>query len=107
MPHQLVDHPGGDGGVLQPGSEGVPQVMRAAQVEMGKVGSSRLDRGLVDPPQIGGRQRRPSAAGDAVAATGPGEDQTERNLRDGILASNLESNRLPHLHTVWQSACGG
>jgi hypothetical protein len=24
MPHQLVDDPGGDGGVLQPGGEGVP-----------------------------------------------------------------------------------
>ena len=85
----------------------MPQIMRAPKVKMDEVGPGRLDRGLVDPPQVGGGQRRPGTVRDAVAATGPGEDQTERNLRDGILASNLESNRLPHLHTVWQSACGG
>jgi hypothetical protein len=32
VPHQLVDHPGRDAGVLQPGREGVPKVVRAAQV---------------------------------------------------------------------------
>jgi hypothetical protein len=33
--HQLVDHPGGDGGVLQPGREGMPQV-RVAQSRPGR-----------------------------------------------------------------------
>ena len=32
--HEFVDHPGGDAGVLQPGREGVPQVVGAAQLEV-------------------------------------------------------------------------
>jgi hypothetical protein len=31
--HQLVDHPGGDAGVLQPGREGVVEVVGAVQVD--------------------------------------------------------------------------
>jgi hypothetical protein len=42
-------------GVLQPGGEGVPQVMGPTRVEMGEVSPGRLDRGLLDPSQIGGR----------------------------------------------------
>src|SRR5215216_6695667 len=34
MTHEFVDHPGGDAGVLQPGREGMPQVVRAAQLEV-------------------------------------------------------------------------
>jgi hypothetical protein len=30
--HQLIDHPRGDGGVLQPGREGMPQVIPRALV---------------------------------------------------------------------------
>jgi hypothetical protein len=30
--HHLVDHPGGDAGVLEPGGEGVAEVVRAVQV---------------------------------------------------------------------------
>jgi hypothetical protein len=32
--HEFVDHPRGDAGVLQPGREGVPQVMWAAQLQV-------------------------------------------------------------------------
>jgi hypothetical protein len=32
--HEFVDHPGGDAGVLQPGREGVPKVVRSVQVEV-------------------------------------------------------------------------
>jgi hypothetical protein len=31
--HQLIDHPGRDAVVLQPGREGVPQIVPAAQVK--------------------------------------------------------------------------
>ena len=31
--HQLVNHPGGDAGVLQPGRVGVAEVVRAVQVD--------------------------------------------------------------------------
>jgi hypothetical protein len=52
--HQLIDHARRDGRVLQPGGEGVPQVMRAMQIEVAKVGPGRLHGGLIDPPQIVG-----------------------------------------------------
>jgi hypothetical protein len=32
MAHQLVDYPGGDTGIFQPGREGVAQVVGAVQV---------------------------------------------------------------------------
>jgi hypothetical protein len=47
--HQLVNHPGGDTGVLQPGRVGVPQV----------VGAVQLDR--IQHEITGDRQRRPPA----------------------------------------------
>jgi hypothetical protein len=33
MAHQLIDHPGRDPGVLQPGRKGVPEVMSAAEID--------------------------------------------------------------------------
>jgi hypothetical protein len=48
MAHQL-DHPGGDAGVLQPGREGVANVVGAAQVD-------RIQQGITS-----NRQRRPAA----------------------------------------------
>jgi hypothetical protein len=33
MAHQLIDHPGRDAGVLQPGREGVPEIMNAAEID--------------------------------------------------------------------------
>ena len=41
----------------------MPQVMGAPQVEMGEVGPGRIDRRRVDPPQIGGGQRRSASRG--------------------------------------------
>ena len=57
MSYQLVDNPSRDAAILQPGREGVAQVMLAPQIEVAKVGPRRLDGGLIDPPQIGGGQR--------------------------------------------------
>ena len=36
MAHQLIDHPGRDAGILQPGREGMPQVVRASQPQLPK-----------------------------------------------------------------------
>jgi hypothetical protein len=47
--HELVNHPGGDAGVLQPGRVGVPQVVGAVQLD-------RIQQGIT-----GDRQRRPPA----------------------------------------------
>jgi hypothetical protein len=47
--HQLVDHPGRDAGVLQPGRVGVPEVVRAVQLD-------RIQQGITD-----NRQRSPPA----------------------------------------------
>ena len=47
--HQLVNHPGRDAGVLQPGRVGVPEVMSAVQLH-------RIQQGIT-----GDRQRRPPA----------------------------------------------
>jgi hypothetical protein len=33
MVHEFVDHAGGDAGILEPGREGMPQVVRAAQLQ--------------------------------------------------------------------------
>ena len=52
--HQLVDHPAGDACVLQPGREGVAQVVRSSKVEVGE--ASGRDRRLVDPAVVPGRQ---------------------------------------------------
>jgi hypothetical protein len=59
--HQLVNDPGGDAGVLQPGREGVPQVMRAPQVQVAQVGPGRVHGGLGDPPQVVDPSRRRNA----------------------------------------------
>jgi hypothetical protein len=56
--HQLVDHPRGDAGIFQPGREGVAQVVGTMQVKVGQVLAGGGDRGLVDPAQVVGRQRR-------------------------------------------------
>ena len=50
MTHQLVDHPGRDAVVVQPGREGVPVIMGAAQVQAEKV---PLRPRPVDSSQVG------------------------------------------------------
>jgi hypothetical protein len=71
--HQLVDHSRGDAGVLQPGREGMAQVVRPSKVEVGEGGSR--NRRLVDPAVVPGRQLGPHASLDVVASTRPAEDQ--------------------------------
>jgi hypothetical protein len=71
--HQLVEHPGRDAVVLQPGREGVPEVMWAAQVQAEQVA---VRPGLAERPQVGvpqavagpiGEQQRGSARSGADA----------------------------------------
>jgi hypothetical protein len=63
-----------------------------------QVGPGRLDRGLVDPPQVVGGQRRPGAPWDAVAAPGPGQDQILRSGSAGELAGDCLADPLTHGH---------
>src|SRR5215211_221962 len=76
----------------------MPQIMRAPKVKMDEVGPGRLDRGLVDPPQVGGGQRRPGTVRDAVAATGPGEDQVLGTGAGGELAGDRFADLVAHGH---------
>jgi hypothetical protein len=50
MTHQLIDHPSRDAVVLQPGREGVPQVMGATQVQAEQVA---VRPGPAQRPQVG------------------------------------------------------
>jgi hypothetical protein len=71
--HQLVDHPGRDAGVLQPGRVGVAEVVGAVQVD-------RVQQGIT-----GDRQRRPSAGQLVVVVDGgqTGGVQLVQGGRDG------------------------
>jgi hypothetical protein len=51
--HQLVDHPGGDAGIFQPGREGVAQVMGAVQVPGSSSTVARFDMGISPSAAIG------------------------------------------------------
>jgi hypothetical protein len=73
--HQLVDDPRGE-------AASPSQVAKACrrscgpQVQVGQLRPGRrVHGGPGEPPWVVGRQRRPGAAADAVAAAGPGEDQ--------------------------------
>jgi len=46
--HQLIDHPGRDALLLQPGGEAVPQIMWPAKLQIRKVGTSTTGRALVE-----------------------------------------------------------
>src|SRR5215217_8931063 len=96
--HQLVDHPGGDAGVLQPGREGVAQVVRAVQVQVAEVLAGGGDRGLVDAAQVVGGQRGSGAAGDAVAAARAREHQLVGPGAGGELAADGLADLLAHRH---------
>ena len=63
MAHYLVDHPGGDAGVLEPGREGVAEVVGAVEVDASQEWAG------------GGRQRLPPWL---VVLAGVG-DQVGRN----------------------------
>jgi hypothetical protein len=58
--HQLIDHPGRDAGVLQPGREGVPGLVGAVQVD-------RLKQGMLGSCRSIHRPVRASAATSAAA----------------------------------------
>jgi hypothetical protein len=86
--HQLIDHPPGDDGVLQPGGKGVPQVMRTPQVQVAQLGPGYRHRGLVDPLQVVGRQRRPGTPRNAIAATRSRQDEILGTGTAGELAAD-------------------
>ena len=72
--HQLVNHPGGDAGVLQPGRVGVAEVVRAVQVD-------RLQQGIT-----GDRQRHPPAGQLVLVVVDGGQAggvQLAKGGRDG------------------------
>ena len=71
--HQLVNHPGRDGAILQPDREGVAQVMGAMQVQLGQLAPSH--RQPIDAPVVPDRQPRACPTRDAVAATRAAEHQ--------------------------------
>jgi hypothetical protein len=73
--HQLIDHPGGNAGVFQPGREGVAQIVRAMRIDRSKVMACASDRTLVDTGKVVPRQHRARADRDPVAASGAGEDE--------------------------------
>src|SRR5215213_11564573 len=64
--HEFVDHPGRDAGVLQPGREGVPEVVGATELEVFEVGA--LDRGLVHATDAVSGEHGPGPGGHMVAA---------------------------------------
>src|SRR6266511_3959519 len=75
--HQFVDHANGDALFFEPGGVGVPEVVRAVQVEMaeaevlerGVLGglAGAMDGALVDAAEVVAGEHRPSAARDARA----------------------------------------
>ena len=71
--HQLINDPRGDGGILQPRREGMPQVMRAPQVEMGEVGPP-------GPGRTRSSGRPPPASWRAIASRTRSHIGTTRTL---------------------------
>jgi len=72
MAHQLVDHPGRDAGVLQPGGEGMPKVVGAVQIH-----------GLQE--RVTGRRQRPPTLLAVLVGAGDqlGSDQLGEGDLDG------------------------
>jgi hypothetical protein len=74
------------------------QVVGAMQVEVGQVLTGGGDRGLVDAPQVVGRQRGPGTARDAIAAARAGEHQIVGLAGGGELAGDGLPDLLAHGH---------
>jgi hypothetical protein len=81
-----------------PPAEGVAQVMRAMQVQVGQVLAGGRNCGLVDAPQVVGGQRGPGAAWDAVAAPGAWEHQVVGSGAGGELAADDLADLFAHRH---------
>jgi hypothetical protein len=79
--HEFVDDPGRDAGVLQPGREGVPEVVGTAELEVVEVGA--LDGGLVHATDAVSGQHGPGPGGHMVAATRASEHQHIRSPPGG------------------------
>ncbi len=67
MAHQLINHPCGNAVVLQPGREGVAQVVRAAQVQADQVA---VPGGLPDRPQVAVAEHVAGRLGEPAASAG-------------------------------------
>jgi hypothetical protein len=64
--HQLIEHPGRDAVVLQPGREGVAQVVRVAQVQADQVATPG---GVPDRPQVAVAEHVPGRRGKLQRTT--------------------------------------
>jgi hypothetical protein len=78
MAHQLVDHPGWNAGVFQPGREGVAQIVGTVRIDRNKVVACASDSALVDAAEVVPGQHCARADGDTVAASRAGEDKEVR-----------------------------
>ena len=73
LAHQLINSSNRDAGILQPGREGVPQVVRPMQVQAVQAGPAR--RQPIGAPVGAERQRRAIVPPTPVTASRPAEDQ--------------------------------
>jgi len=99
--HEFVNDLGWDARILQPGREGMPEVMGAAELEVVEVGA--LDGGLVHATDAVAGQHCSAASGYMVAAARTGEHQ-----HVGVGAGReLSADRLDHQRGEWDLADAG
>ena len=98
--HKLIDHPGRDAGVLEPGRKAVPKIVRPAKLQMRKVALGSVGCVLVEVTKAVTREDRSGAKGHAVPAAGTGKDE-----RVGVrIGRQLATNRLDHQRSQWDLA---
>jgi hypothetical protein len=90
--HELIDHPGRDAIVLEPGRKAVPKIVRPAKLQMRKLALGTVGCMLVEAAKAVTREDRSGAKGHAVPAAGTGKDE-----RVGVrIGWQLAMNRLDH-----------
>src|SRR4030095_4296103 len=79
-------------------------VMRAAQIQVGQLRPGRLDGGLLDPPQVVGRQRGPGAATcrlTAICSSRPwSRNQHPSRIRPPSTGAFMDHSRWAGLRTL-------
>jgi hypothetical protein len=98
--HQLIDDPGGDALVLQPGREAVPKIVGSAKSQMRQVGSGAVGCVLVEAAKVVARQGRPCTSRHPVPAAWTGKDKSV-TVRSGRQPA---ANRLDHQRSQWNLA---
>ena len=90
--HELIDHPGRDAIVLQPGRKAVPKIVWPAKLQMRKIALGATGCVLVEAAKAMTREDRSGAKGHAVPAAGTGKDE-----RVGVrIGRQLTANHLDH-----------